>query len=408
MADSKLAGNPYMDDSLMNNLSNFSPKANQEFESKHNVPSKNKRRSSKSKSKAKTKSKSKMSQQDNNNSNEPFTFPNSVIKAPEITEFTQGYDYDKMDLKIEKYLLSKYSKEISECNHFYDDIIIRFVTGYRHIAKTPNEYDKRLEETENNFKIYLKWQKTSNFDNILHQKQINNLDVSKYMEGSYIYGQDKFGHPLLWDTGNKLQKNSDLTIHKECGEDGMDQVLSYILKLLHEVKIATNKHYGLPQGIVHSVNDNDDNKISDELKENESNGTRDIGIYRHCMIFDLSGFNAKKVLKDRKIHEYYTKRGSLIAPEMVHKVYVINAPWVFQNIWKILKAFLHPNTIAKTCIIGKDYMDELLKDIDINMIPPQFGGKGKWTICQGYIPSDYPIQLTPNQDHDEQADNDKE
>ena len=318
---------------------------------------------------------------------EEFIFPTSVMKAPEITEFTQGYNYDKMDLKIEKYLLSKYSKEISEFDRFYDDIIIRFVTGYRHIAKTPNEYENRLKETESCFIEYLKWQKTSNFDNILNQKQINNLDVLKYMEGSYIYGQDKFGHPLLWDTGNKMQKTSDLSIHKECGEDGMDQVLSYILKLLHQIKDATNKHYGLPQGIIHC---NDDNK------ENQLNGSRDIGIYRHCMIFDLNGFNAKKVLKDRKIHEYYTKRGSLLAPEMVHKVYVINAPWVFQNIWKILKAFLHPNTIKKTCIVGKDYMDELLKEIDINMIPPQFGGKGKWKISQGYIPSNYPIQLMPD------------
>ena len=115
----------------------------------------------------------------------------------------------------------------------------------------------------------------------------------------------------------------------------------------------------------------------------------------------------QKVLKDRKIQEYYTKRGSLVAPEMVHKVYVINAPWVFQNVWKILKAFLHPNTIEKTKIVGKDYMDELLKEIDINMIPPIFGGRGKWKICEGYIPSDYPIQLTHlNDNNDNNGTND--
>ena len=51
-------------------------------------------------------------------------------------------------------------------------------------------------------------------------------------------------------------------------------------------------------------------------------------------------------------------------------------------------------------------MDELLKEIDINMIPPRFGGKGKWKMCQGNIPSDYPIQLRDLNDNND-ADNGK-
>eukprot|EP01084_Bolivina_argentea_P312266 540607_1 len=304
-----------------------------------------------------------------------FIFPSNVSLAQESIEFSETYNNDNMDLKIEQYLQSQHKETISSFKRWYDDTILRFVTGYRHIAKSPNDYNKRLKETDNTFIEYLKFRKQTNMDNVLNIKHINNININEYLLGSYIYGQDKYGHPLFWDEGLKLQKTSDLTIHTNCGENGMDIVMAYVIKLVAEMKYATNKYYNLPTKII-----------------NNNNG-RNIGIYRHCAIFDLSDFNAKKVLKDRKLHEYYTKKVSLIAPEMVHKVYVINAPWVFQKIWKILKAFLHPNTIEKTQILGKDYMNEMLKEIDINMIPVKFGGKGKWKPNVGGVPIEYPIQL---------------
>ena len=54
---------------------------------------------------------------------------------------------------------------------------------------------------------------------------------------------------------------------------------------------------------------------------------------------------------------------------------------------------MHPNTIQKTHILGKNYLNELLKEIDINMIPPKYGGKGQWKINYGGIPYNYPIQI---------------
>ena len=83
----------------------------------------------------------------------------------------------------------------------------------------------------------------------------------------------------------------------------------------------------------------------------------------------------------------------MLAPEIVYKVYIINAPWVFTTIWKIMSSFLHENTVKKTKILGTDYLNELLKEIDINMIPKKYGGKGKWQINYGSIPKDYPIQI---------------
>merc|ERR1712228_206537 len=234
--------------------------------------------------------------------------------------------------------------------------------GYR----SSMDYSQRLKETEVAFEAYLRWKEQSDFDNILKRKQINGVDILKYIDGSYIFGQNMYGHPILYDEGFKFHKTSDLSIHKNCGELGCDMVLAFVMRTLHEMKMATNKYY-------HQI--------------------ETIGIFRHCIVFDLKNFNSKKVIKDRKIHEYYTKRGSLIAPDVVHKVYIINAPALFQKIWKILKRFLNPNTIRKTVILGNDYLDEMTKEIDINMIPTKFGGKATWVpnICG--IPKGYPIQI---------------
>merc|ERR1712187_760268 len=40
-----------------------------------------------------------------------------------------------------------------------------------------------------------------------------------------------------------------------------------------------------------------------------------------------------------------------------------------------------------------DYMKELLKYIDIDMIPKEFGGKGIWKPRLGNVPIDFPFQM---------------
>lgn len=61
-------------------------------------------------------------------------------------------------------------------------------------------------------------------------------------------------------------------------------------------------------------------------------------------------------------------------PERLGRVYVINAPWVFPFFWKICSAFLDENTTSKIHILGKNYQQELLKDIDADQLPEEFGG----------------------------------
>ena len=138
-----------------------------------------------------------------------------------------------------------------------------------------------------------------------------------------------------------------------------------LMKRMHNIKLAGSKQYG---------------KM----------------IYKHCLVMDLDRFNAKQFVKDRKFHEQNTKDISDLFPEVLHRLYIINAPWAFRSAWKVIQTFLHPITVEKTKILGKDYIDELQRDINLDMIPYKFGGSGPWEIVYGDAPFQYPLSTADN------------
>ena len=62
-------------------------------------------------------------------------------------------------------------------------------------------------------------------------------------------------------------------------------------------------------------------------------------------------------------------------PETLYKMFIINAPMLFSVIWSVAKVFIDKKTQNKISIIGGRYKKELLKVIDINMLPKFLGGK---------------------------------
>lgn len=67
-------------------------------------------------------------------------------------------------------------------------------------------------------------------------------------------------------------------------------------------------------------------------------------------------------------------------PEMAGNVYVVNAPWVFNAIWKIVKPWLKPATLDKITILGHNFKERLLEDFDADQLPVFLGGTCE---CEG-------------------------
>jgi hypothetical protein len=94
------------------------------------------------------------------------------------------------------------------------------------------------------------------------------------------------------------------------------------------------------------------------------------------IIRDMNGFGMSHVGGDgQTVMKWILEIAADNYPELLFKSHMINTPWIFNSIWWLVKNILDPNTIKKISITGTDYMKVLLKDIPINSIPVDIGGK---------------------------------
>ncbi|CAH9102572.1 unnamed protein product [Cuscuta epithymum] len=61
-------------------------------------------------------------------------------------------------------------------------------------------------------------------------------------------------------------------------------------------------------------------------------------------------------------------------PETLHRLFIINAGPGFKLLWAAIKRFIENRTLVKIKVLGKDYLSDLLEDIDPSNLPKFFGG----------------------------------
>jgi len=101
---------------------------------------------------------------------------------------------------------------------------------------------------------------------------------------------------------------------------------------------------------------------------------------RVCQIFsilDLKGIGMG-TLMDSGIQKFLGDTLSLDQdnyPEVLYRMYIINAPGMFSMAWNVISRFLDPNTRAKISIMSGNFLDELTKHVDVDKLPDFVGGK---------------------------------
>jgi hypothetical protein len=93
-------------------------------------------------------------------------------------------------------------------------------------------------------------------------------------------------------------------------------------------------------------------------------------------IMDLKG-GAMKILNGAtyKFIKHCTSIGQDNYPEVLGKMFIINAPMFFYAVWNIIKIWVDEKTRNKVNILGSNFKKELLEFIDENDIPDFLGGK---------------------------------
>eukprot|EP01087_Luapelamoeba_hula_P011057 TRINITY_DN2979_c0_g1_i4.p1 TRINITY_DN2979_c0_g1~~TRINITY_DN2979_c0_g1_i4.p1 ORF type:complete len:438 (+),score=103.72 TRINITY_DN2979_c0_g1_i4:182-1315(+) len=70
-------------------------------------------------------------------------------------------------------------------------------------------------------------------------------------------------------------------------------------------------------------------------------------------------------------------------PNTLKKYYVVNAPAIVTMLFKMVSPWLDTATAAKVNILGSDYQETLLADIDASELPVEFGGTSDFVVTGG-------------------------
>lgn len=274
-----------------------------------------------------------------------------------------------LENEITSEILAKYNEKIKNYTNWPSFMVICFVIAYRHV-KNKNE---RKKVTLEKFDKFISFYDKSKFDSILSiENTINEYNLT-IKDGAfkglplYMYGLDREGHPIYWQDGVcfvqlfETFKNNENTLDL----DKFDTYNAINWRRLFNLKLKLSQYY---------------------------NST----LFYHLAVVDCSTMPIFETLDQfRKYYTFYLQFFGLtndLFPENVYKIIMINAPFAFKISFNIVKKVLNHNTQQKILVFGTDYLDKLLKYIDIDMIPPKHKGKGKWNIRMGNVPETFALQ----------------
>ena len=67
-------------------------------------------------------------------------------------------------------------------------------------------------------------------------------------------------------------------------------------------------------------------------------------------------------------------------PEFLGNLFLINAPFIFRGMWSVIKGWIDPKTASKFVVLGSDYRETLLKYIDEDQLPVEYGGTNQRSL----------------------------
>ncbi|CAN1151505.1 CRAL-TRIO domain-containing protein YKL091C [Linum perenne] len=73
-------------------------------------------------------------------------------------------------------------------------------------------------------------------------------------------------------------------------------------------------------------------------------------------------------------------------PERLHKLYILNMPKFFVNVWKLISRFLEKATLDKVMIVtNEEERSEFVSEVGEETLPEEYGGRGKLVAVQDVV-----------------------
>lgn len=199
------------------------------------------------------------------------------------------------------------------------------------------DYD--IDKAEPMLREALKWRAEVGADGIL-QTEIPQFDLMKKLVTGGFHKQDKFGRPVYIE------------------RTGMIDIPRLLNLIAHKNRLAG--HIFAQEYKLHMIR--------------EQGKTLGRTATSFCVIMDLKGlslFHKQGVDTFKETSEIDKNR----YPEILGQLFVVNAPWIFPVLYKLVKGFLDPKTRTKVHVLGSNFKEKLLEFIDEDALPEEYGGK---------------------------------
>ncbi|XP_025092683.1 retinal-binding protein-like isoform X2 [Pomacea canaliculata] len=147
--------------------------------------------------------------------------------------------------------------------------------------------------------------------------------------------------------------------------------------------------------------------VMDWKQQSEKSGDRVDGL---TVIFDMEGVTSRVLWRPGlQMYLHLVKVLEDNYPEMMKRMFVVNAPRIFPLLYKLCRPLISEDTRNKIHVLGSNFKDTLLKYIDAEELPMFLGGlktdpdgnpRCVTMICQGgEVPKEYYLLDNKDDDH---------
>eukprot|EP00357_Protocruzia_adherens_P033659 CAMPEP_0115035046 /NCGR_PEP_ID=MMETSP0216-20121206/41144_1 /TAXON_ID=223996 /ORGANISM="Protocruzia adherens, Strain Boccale" /LENGTH=317 /DNA_ID=CAMNT_0002414309 /DNA_START=167 /DNA_END=1120 /DNA_ORIENTATION=- len=206
-----------------------------------------------------------------------------------------------------------------------------------------------MKKTLEMWRNFINWRKEFGVDDIAENFDFHEKDAVKENYPHGYHKTDKLGRPIY------IERLGSMNIKKVFEITTKERMLKYYVREYERV-------------LTHKFQHNTTVKITKKAIQNPR------------LSSDCSSTSATNSVKN------FIQQATSIAqdyyPEMLGRMYIVNAPMLFTGVWAIVKVWVDPKTRAKITILGGKYQNQLLEHVEAENLPTWLGGTSE---CDDFL-----------------------
>lgn len=256
---------------------------------------------------------------------------------PRIQEVIQLYKLKPQDEQKLRVLQAK----VKDVHHSWNDPHVVMAYADEH----------GFDQAEHRFRKMIEWRKKNKVDTLLQDYQPNPL-LWDYSPVAFLKDYDKDGDPIYVERGGATDAK------------GLLDRFSHEELMKHSIWLREVQSCGV---------------WLDEYEQRQGRPVKDITV-----VYDMQGLNYTHA--SPSVMSFYQQIMTMTEdnyPGPVKRVIVIRAPMIFSAVWAVAKHFFSEEMRNSMIFAGSDYLSELAKYMDLDVLPPCIYPKGKGETATG-------------------------